>query len=66
MTRKLKLHVFPTRIDRDTARIVMKQTAAALKVLESKDRRFVYLTPQHVAFGGKLVPFYDWIEEITA
>jgi len=66
MTRKLKLHVFPTRIDRDTALIVLKQTAAALKILESKDRRFVYLTPQHVAFAGKLVPFYDWIEQITA
>lgn len=65
MTRRLKLHVFPTRIDRETALIVMKQTAAALKILESKDRRFVYLTPQHVAFASKLVPFYDWIAQIT-
>lgn len=64
MTRQLKLDVFPTRIHRDTAITALKQAAEALEFLESKDRRFVYLTPQHVQFGGRLVRFYKWVEQL--
>jgi len=63
-TRQLKLDVFPTRIHRSTAMTALKQAAEALEFLESKDRRFVYLTPQHVQFGGRLVPFYKWVREL--
>jgi hypothetical protein len=63
-TRKLKLHVFPTRIDRVTAIAVLRQCAEALQCLESKDRRFVYLTPHSVRFAGKLVPFYEWVSQL--
>jgi hypothetical protein len=66
LTRQLKLHVFPTRIDHVTAITVLKECAGALQCLESKDRRFVYLTPQSVRFADKFVPFYDWIEQLTA
>src|SRR6266496_1073377 len=58
-TRQLKLDVFPTRIHRHTAIVVLKECAEALHFLESKDRRFVYLTPQFVRFEGKLMPFYQ-------
>ncbi len=64
-TRQLKLDVFPTRIHRRTAIIVLKECAEALQFLESKDRRFVYLTPQHVRFGGKLLPFYSWVRGLA-
>ncbi len=65
-TRRLKLDVFPTRIHRRTAIAVLKESAKALKFLESKDRNFVYLTPQQVQFEGKLVPFYKWVRELSA
>jgi hypothetical protein len=64
-TRQLKLDVFPTRIHRRTAVAVLKVCAEALQFLETKDRGFVYLTPQHVRAGGKLVPFYRWVRELT-
>jgi hypothetical protein len=63
-TRQLKLDVFPTRIHRQTAIIALKECAEALHFLESKNRDFVYLTPQHVLFAGKLIPFYRWIREL--
>jgi hypothetical protein len=63
-TRQLKLDVFPTRIHRRTAIIVLKECAKALKFLESKDRQFVYLTPQQVLFTGKFIPFYKWIRKL--
>jgi len=66
LTRKLNLHVFPTRIDRATAVAVLRECAEALHCLESKDRWFVCLTPQSVRYVGKLVPFYKWIEQLTA
>ncbi len=63
-TRKLKLDVFPNRIDRLTAIIALKECAKALEFLESKNRDFGYLTPQDVRFEGKLVPFYRWVREL--
>jgi hypothetical protein len=63
-TRQLKLDVFPTRVDRRTAIAVIKESAQALKFLESIDRNFVYLTPQQVKFEGNLVPFYTWVREL--
>jgi len=64
-TRQLKLDVFPTRIHRRTAIVVLKECAKALQFLESKDRRFVHLAPHDVSFGGKLVPFYNWVRGLA-
>jgi hypothetical protein len=63
-TRRLKLDVFPPRIHRRTAIVVLRESTQALKFLESKDRKFVYLTPQQVRFENKLVPFYTWVREL--
>jgi hypothetical protein len=63
-TRQLKLDVFPTRIHRRTAIIVLKECAEALQFLESKDRRFVYLTPQQVRVDDKFIPFYKWVRQL--
>jgi hypothetical protein len=64
-TRQLKLDVFPPRIHWRTAVIVLKECAEALQFLESKDRRFVYLTPQNVRVGGKFIRFYKWVRELA-
>jgi hypothetical protein len=64
-TRKLKLDVFPPRIHWRSAVISLKECAEALQFLESKDRRFVYLTPQNVRVGGKFIPFYQWVRELA-
>jgi hypothetical protein len=64
-TRQLKLDIFPTRIYRGTAAIALKVCAEALQFLESKDRRFVYLTPQSARVGGKFIPFYQWVRELA-
>jgi hypothetical protein len=63
-TRELKLDVFPTRIHRRTAIIALKECAKALEFLESKNRQFVYLTPQHVRIGDKVVRFNKWVREL--
>jgi hypothetical protein len=63
-TRQLKLDVFPTRIHRRTAIIALKECAKALEFLESKNRQFVYLTPQHVRIGDKVVRFNKWVREL--
>jgi len=64
-TRQLELDIFPTRIHRSTAVIALKECAEALQFLESKDRRFVYLTPQNVRVGGKFILFYQWVQELA-
>jgi hypothetical protein len=63
-TRRLKLNVFPPRIDRGTATTVIKECANALYYLQSKDRNYVYLDPIQVPVGGKLKPFYRWAREL--
>jgi hypothetical protein len=65
-TRQLKLDIFPTRIHWRTAIITLKSCAAALHFLQSRNRNFVYLTPQHVLFEGKLIPFYKWVRELPS
>lgn len=64
-TRKLKLDVFPTRIDRGTAIIVLKECAKALESLESKHKEFFLpLRHDNVLFRGKFVRFYKWVREL--
>lgn len=63
-TRRLKLDVLPTRIDRRSAIAVLKESALALQFLESRDRNFVHLMPHDVYFQGDLVPFYKWVSEL--
>lgn len=64
-TRKLKLDVFPSRIHKGTATAVLKECAAALRYLESRDRRFVYLQPISVRLGdNEFKPFYSWIDDL--
>jgi hypothetical protein len=63
-TRRLGLDVFPPRIHRHTAITALKECVKALQFLESKDRRFVYLTPIHVQIGGDEIQFYKWVRQL--
>jgi hypothetical protein len=66
-TRKLKLDVFPTRIHRGTAIIVLKECAKALESLESKHEEFLPLLHRTVRLkGGEFVRFYKWVRELPA
>lgn len=63
-TLRLKLDVFPPRIHRTTATTALKECTNALHHLETKNMRFVYLTPVHVEIGENLIPFYRWAREL--
>jgi hypothetical protein len=63
-THQLKLDVFPPRIHRVTATIVIRECASALQYLQSKDRNYVYLDSIHVPAQGKLKRFYRWADEL--
>jgi hypothetical protein len=64
-TRKLKLDVFPPRIHRGTAIIVLKECANALQSLEMKHKEFFLpLAHRPVQFRGKSVRFYKWVREL--
>jgi len=63
MTKRLGLDVFPTRVHRGTAVVVLKKCVEILQFLESLDRRYVYLSqPWRVKVSSNLVPFYDWVK----
>ncbi|MBK9258206.1 MAG: hypothetical protein IPM54_00030 [Polyangiaceae bacterium] len=64
-TQRLGLDVFPTRIHRHTAITALKVAVAALRFLESKDRRITYLEPVHVFVRGEDVPFYQWVDSLS-
>lgn len=61
-TRLLGINLFPTRISRDDALIVLKNAAEFLLFLENKDRNYVYISPQHIMFQGNLVPFTKFVD----
>ncbi|HEU5248214.1 MAG TPA: hypothetical protein VFU09_14085 [Candidatus Udaeobacter sp.] len=64
-TRKLKLDVFPARIHRGTAIIVLKECAKALQDLEMKHKKeFLPLAHRTVRFRGEFQRFYKWVREL--
>ncbi len=65
-TRQLQLDIFPNRIHRATAIIVLKQAAQALGFLESKNRNFVYFQHRDVQIGDRIMRFYEWVRKLPA
>lgn len=63
-TRVLRMNLFPTRICRKDAVIVLKTVVAFLKFLEKEDRRFVYITPQPAMYRGQSRPFVNIVESL--
>lgn len=63
-TRQLGVNLFPTRICRADAAIVLKKVMEFLLFLEGKDRRYIYISPQPVKIGGKIVLFTELIANL--
>ncbi len=65
-TRRLHLDVFPTRIHRSTAVIVIKKCAEVLHSIETQNRQCIYLEPVHVLTGDEqYLPFYEWVDGLN-
>ena len=63
-TRILKLNLFPTRICRSDAVIVLKKTVEFLLFLERQNNNYVYLSPQIVKYKGNIVKFIDVVNDV--
>lgn len=61
-TRRLHLDVFPNRIHRQTAIVVLQKCVEVLRFLEDKDIRFVGSTDPHVIWRSRPVAFYKWAD----
>ncbi len=60
-TAQLGINLFPTRICRQDARVVLKNAVEFLMFLENQDRRYVYISPQYVKFRGSFIPFVELV-----
>jgi hypothetical protein len=63
-TRRLGLDVFPTRINRHTAVVALKQAVRVLRFFEGLDRAIAYLSPEHVFVNGKATLFFKWVDSL--
>jgi hypothetical protein len=63
-TRRLHLDVFPNRIHRETAVVVLQKCVEVLRFLENSDIRFVGATDPHVIWQSRPVAFYKWADEL--
>jgi hypothetical protein len=64
LTRLLGINLFPTRICRDDAVIVLKSAVELLLFLESEDRNFCYISPQPVKYKASIIQFSDLIRSL--
>lgn len=58
-SKRLRLNLFPSRIWRRDAWVIVKTVGRVLRALEEIDRRYFYLTPQPFKFRGKNATFYE-------
>ena len=63
-TRQLGINLFPTRICRTDAVVVLKNAVEFLLFLENEDRRYIYISPQPVKFKRNMVNFVDLIASL--
>jgi hypothetical protein len=63
-TRYLGINLFPTRICREDARVVLRTVVEFLLFLENEDRRYVYISNQYVKQGENLVRFVDLVANL--
>lgn len=61
-TRRLHLDVFPNRIHRQTAIVVLRKCVEVLRFLENSDINFVGSADPHVVWRSQPVPFYKWVD----
>ena len=58
-TQTLKLHIVPTRVDRRDTVKVLEVVWKTLLFIESKDRRYCYVSDHNVSFRGRMKPFAE-------
>ncbi len=63
-TRICKLNLFPTKINKSDAILVIKKVVEFLLFLEENDRNFIYLSPQPIFINGKVVLFTEFIKSL--
>lgn len=63
-TRLLRINLFPTRIHRSDAIIVLQNTVEFLKFLENKNNNYIYMSHLNVKFNGKLERFVELIANL--
>jgi len=63
-TRLLGINLFPTRIARDDALIVIKKSAEVLQFIEENASRYVNVSNQDVEFRGQLVGYLDLVSSL--
>jgi len=64
-SRLLGINMFPPRIWRRDAYIVMKTVAKGIGVIESMDRRYFYLSPNHFWFQKRTVTFSEVMGQLA-
>lgn len=65
LTRILQLNLFPTRIWRRDAYIIIGKIGEAMKILEKLDRNYIYFTHIHFRFKGNLFTFDQIYGQLT-
>jgi len=63
-TRLLGINLFPTRIHRADATIVLKTTVEFLLFLQSQNKSYTYMSPSTVRFNGEAVSFVDLVANL--
>jgi len=63
-TRQLGINLFPTRICREDARVVLKTAVKFLLFLENKNRRYFYISDQYVRYRDQSVRFVDLVASL--
>ncbi|MBI3805643.1 MAG: hypothetical protein HY282_17980 [Nitrospirae bacterium] len=63
-TRRLHLDIFPARIHRQTAIVVLQKCVEVLRFLENSDTRLVGSTDPHIIWKSRPVAFYQWVDEL--
>jgi hypothetical protein len=63
-TRQLGINLFPTRICRNDAVVVLKVAVDFLLFLENEDRRYLYISQQSVKFDGNYVLFVNLVSSL--
>ena len=64
-TRQLGLNIFPTRIGRRDAAVVLGTAVEFLLFLERQDRRYFYISPQNVRFHEEYMPFTEMVRAFS-
>jgi hypothetical protein len=60
-TRRLRLNLFPTRVNRRDAAIALRTAGLFFGWLENQDRRYWYMSPQVLQFKGEVMSFEDFL-----